>query len=228
MKRFKLTPSILLFLILVPRQFVISQVVYTDIKDITIKCTKTNCLQSYSLDINKDGTVDFIINAKTFSQKYGSKSPYCTNILNSVYIECFDGNSVAIATNNLPGAFISGDLIDASLTWDNIHRILAYYESGQPIYGCYCCGPFTSAAWTMQDDRYVGLRLIVNNQTYYGWIRLSVSVDSRQSSCKILDYAYEVTPDNSISAGDKGEVVVAKPATPPSSEELPGSRKLSI
>jgi len=217
-----------------------AQIVYTDIKDITYTCNKKcgncyvyDCSKTYALDLNKDGTADFNINTGREVRNYGGgdgESYCCLNPFSSwVSIGAINDNSVLAPPGS---AVMAGSDISSVSTWstgvlDNfklrsVSRSCQFDYSGQ-------CGIIQSEGdWPNSTDRYLGLKIILNGHTHYGWARLSVVVDNSKASFKIMDYAYESSPDRAIIAGDKGESVVAKPPTPSSSKEQPGSGKLLI
>jgi len=61
--------------------------------------------------------------------------------------------------------------------------------------------------WLNVGEKYVGLRFVLNGQTHYGWIRLSVNANTRHVptiTVKMTGYAYETTPDKAIAAGYRG------------------------
>ena len=61
--------------------------------------------------------------------------------------------------------------------------------------------------WLNVGGKYVGLRFVLNGQTHYGWIRLSVNGDSHHIpaiTVKMTGYAYETTPNKAIPAGYRG------------------------
>lgn len=56
-----------------------------------------------------------------------------------------------------------------------------------------------SKNWAGKQDKYVGLRIKLNNQWRYGWVRLSIPSDT--SKIIVKDYAYNQSPDTPINAG---------------------------
>ena len=50
-------------------------------------------------------------------------------------------------------------------------------------------------------NRYLGVRFLINGQTHYGWVRLTVTTEPRGFSAEITAYAYETTPNKRILAG---------------------------
>lgn len=50
-------------------------------------------------------------------------------------------------------------------------------------------------------NRFLGVRFLINGNTHYGWIRLTVTTDPRGLSATITGYAYETVPNKRITAG---------------------------
>jgi len=63
------------------------------------------------------------------------------------------------------------------------------------------CGSGALNLWPNSVDRYLGLKLIVGANTYYGWARMQV-VFGTQPTCIIKDYAYNTIPNQPILAGE--------------------------
>jgi hypothetical protein len=189
-----------------------AQIVYTDIKpDLSLKCTKQDCSKIYSLDLNNDGITDFNIIAHI-----DASSP-----MRGIYITPLNGDSVLVAPGiisvNAPWALAENDVIGStSAIWSNspysfpgppYMYLRGYPNTGQSYDCCFVGSSYGYVGlWPNQSDHYLGLKLIINGQIYYGWARLSVSVISNKwaTSFTIKDYAYQTTPGQSINAGDKG------------------------
>jgi len=72
-------------------------------------------------------------------------------------------------------------------------------------YGSYTwsAGPFANTT-----NRYLGLRLVINGQTHYGWARLNV--DLRASGKTVVTgYAYETAPNKTIREGQTHETTAS-------------------
>ena len=198
-----------------------AQIVYTSLRSgISLKCDKPNCSKTYSLDLNNDGTADFNITVHTSA----------TTPERGIYITPLNGDSVVVPAQVIfgpisynPSALVEGYVIGPALTWRNS----AYPAPGNPPfmylkgynYVCHFdvelgCGYYYDfvGGWPDKGDRYLGLKIISNGHTYYGWARLSVSVTASKwtTSCKIKDYAFENTPNAAITAGNAGTSAVTK------------------
>jgi len=183
-----------------------AQIVYTNIQDVTFKCNKkcSNCYnyfdrKTYPLDLNNDGSADFNITAyRAVSHADGCQGYYCCLdvIYNRVSITALNDNSVIIGPSGT--ALIYSSDISSLSEWSTGNFSLKSVSEG---YGYYC-EILKEGNWPNSSDRYLGLRITSNGQSYYGWVRLSVFVDISETSLTIKDYAYESTPGKAIHAGD--------------------------
>jgi len=69
---------------------------------------------------------------------------------------------------------------------------MAFNGSG----GCY--GPWGKA---QNQNRYLGLELLIKGKVHFGWARLSVSCQGSVVFATLTGYAYETIPGKSIIAG---------------------------
>ncbi len=160
-----------------------AQIVYTDVNPDT-----TIANRIYYLDLNNDGTTDDSI--RLFVSR-----PYIGECRGSkVSIFAINGNTVSGST--YPLAMNIKDTISSSLTW-SASGDLRYIRSGDPT----SCPNDTLGYWTNAIDYYLGLKLIVGTYTYYGWLRMQITVDPLYASGIIKDYAYNSIPNQPILAG---------------------------
>jgi hypothetical protein len=165
-----------------------AQIVYTDVNpDSAYACNgNQNCTNTYFLDLNNDGLVDFRIN---LGNLYHNSNVRWVSIIDSV------GNAFAISTNGAKKFFMN-DTIGPAQTW--LADTLAYLRHwGSAVHGSY------KGEWIYETDKYLGLALNVSGLTYYGWVRLDVTVDASTSTCIciIKDFAYNSIPNQPILAG---------------------------
>jgi hypothetical protein len=160
-----------------------AQIVYTDVNPDT-----TIANRIYYLDLNNDGTTDdsitLFVSRPYIGECRGSK----------VSIFAINGNAVAGST--YPLAMNINDTISSALAW-SASGDLRYVQSGDPT----SCPNDTLGYWTNAIDYYLGLKLIVGTYTYYGWLRMQITVDPLYASGTIKDYAYNSIPNQSILAG---------------------------
>jgi hypothetical protein len=149
-----------------------SQIVYTDIPDATPNAT-------YSLDLNNDSTIDFII-------YYGGSADTIGVMCNPQNNNAYSGNFVNGV--HLPWALPASSSICETLT--------TWYDSNNP--GTLALGT-SIGNWAGVTDKYLALKLILGTNAFYGWARIDILATS--SSFTIKDYAYESTPYTCIQAG---------------------------
>ena len=120
-----------------------------------------------------------------------------------ISVSPFNGNAVKDTlvgsdTVSIPlqlNAVIDGNLL-LNQSW---HTSGSNYMKDTVAYGS---GPYYGhGLWNNLSDYYLGLRLLLSGQTYYGWVRLRVDVTLGHASVIIRDYAYNSIPDSAIFAG---------------------------
>lgn len=158
------------------------QVVYTDVDPDSVADADG---ESYELDLNNDGTIDFTINRSRTTTASGA-----------VRIVPQAGNEVLGATSYggayfLPYALSNGDAINGDETlWNgtinSAYLTLAWYST----YGYWAGG---------QTDKYLGLRIDVDGAMHYGWVRLDVAAGG--GSFTLKDYAFVSNAGVGIEAG---------------------------
>jgi hypothetical protein len=149
-----------------------SQIIYTDIPDTTPNA-------SFSLDLNNDAIIDFII------QFGGSNSTYG--------IICYPQNN-----NAYSGNFVNGTYLPWALSTSNTicSTLATWYDYNNP--GTLALST-SIGHWVGASDKYLALKLIVGTNTYYGWARIDII--SNSASFTIKDYAYESNPNGCIQSG---------------------------
>ncbi len=165
-----------------------AQIVYHDIVPDVNYTIISLASQTYNLDLNGDGTTDFLINAARYS---------ILGVLgSSVGITPQGSNACITTTFNQVKKLVLGDTISSSQAWqDTTGQVLKSYSQ----YGF--DPPTTRGEWNTVVDGYVGLQLINAGQTYYGWVRMDVTVSLSSASMTIKDYAYNSIPNQPILAG---------------------------
>jgi len=143
----------------------------------------------YGLDLNHDGTMDFIIRDRV-SFAY-------TGLFLSAR-EAF-GNAVE-GSNAEAAALIKGAPIGPGQ-----HFIVAASSyAGERMAVATCTvegGCRTSGPWVNVTDRYLGLKFQISGKTHYGWARLKVAAGNSQVTAKLTGYAYETISNKTIRAG---------------------------
>ena len=160
-----------------------AQIVYTDIlPDSTYTFTNSGT-KTYNLDLNGDNTTDFLIKVARLNTRSGSSS----------YVSITPQGSNAFITTTLSTVkkLVPGATIGSSQAW---------HDTTVQFLKLYTVSSFTgittnSGEWNNAVDGYVGLQLINGGQTYYGWVRMDVTVSIGSASMTIKDYAYNSIPD---------------------------------
>jgi len=212
------------------------EVIYTDVDpDSTFNIPGS----VYELDLNNDGLVDFSIlftSSVFYDFYYGYNARY---VKRGVFASPQNGNAIAASSAGggafvypyqlnfgvevgpyafSPGSFFDNFLQDELQTLQYIyHRTLlfsAYYSIVQEIRDAGWLSPWAG--------EFLGLQLNAFDQTHYGWLRLSMYVDSEIPYFKIKDYAYEnksgipittfIAP-TSIQAEPESEIVIFSSGT---------------
>ena len=163
-----------------------AQIVYTDVNpDQTITGT-------YNLDLNNDGVTDFVI-------AHSTANGICNTTSHYIRVTPSGSNQVAdYATASATKMSINTLVSSATLTWSSTaNQLMASYRN----LTMKCIYPHWvgSGQWYNAVDGYLGLKLIKNGNTYYGWVRMSAITLAHGFIVK--DYAFDSTPNHSILTG---------------------------
>lgn len=178
-----------------------TQILYTDIDPDSV----AGAYDYVHLDIDQDGTNDFMLN--------GFNALWYNGI--AIYYSDF-GDSVmgTAAFSSWIQALSAGDSIGPDQGF-GLHTFMAsvfdYYGSIIP-----------KGEWVNAADNYIGVRKIVATDTMYGWIRLAteILVDPPHTvTYTIKDFAIQMTPNTAILAGDTTDEVILE--TPQAVNPLP-------
>lgn len=166
-------------------------IVYTDVSpDATVNATTP----SYDLDLNNDGTVDFVFGFYAGVYNYGTMQfPYN---LTFVYTDSVTTNMVdtsAAAGNDWALVHNMNDPIGPTANEWNA-------QGGWLLGYAFTTIPYSGGNWLGQTDKYLAVQFEIGTNTHFGWVRLDHSADA--DSITIKDYAYEATPNTQILAGD--------------------------
>jgi len=173
------------------------QIIYTDVEP------SGGFNTIYELDLNNDGIKDFRI----FGGGVGTFSSYAfVGIYNGPL-----GSSYAALNNNSFLGDAPSYVYPFALNFnDPIGSTQATWFDAVANFGTMnfvsCFGGSGGSHWCGAEDKYLGLKFTVLNgpgpgddQTFYGWARLDVSLDA--FTWVLKDYAYNSTPDAPITAG---------------------------
>lgn len=178
-----------------------AEVVYTDLNP-DVQITVPNTV--YQLDLNNDGTDDFMFGFFStyvfYFTYYGGHNLYAVNAL---YAFPLGNNSIAGSTG-LAGAYAYPYALPLGFPigyeeeqfQNQYTQTLAFQFYA--IIQSYLYYPIVLAGdWILgAENKFVGLKLIDNDSAYYGWARLDIGADHR--SITIRDYAYNNAADSTI------------------------------
>ena len=186
-------------------KFVDAQIVYTDISP-DLKFFDFNSYSnpdSFRLDLNNDGMFDFKIYALWYSHTYPT---FTTNSID-VSAFAYNDNKFAVATATYIDTLDLNDTISVSMNWVEpglLGYLHAFWDIESSAGSNYDFWSQNKGLWQDVSDKFIGLRLIANGNTFYGWIRLDVELEPSYHKILIKDYAYNTTPNEQILAGDTG------------------------
>ncbi len=173
-----------------------AQIVYTDVNpDTVISSPVSPTPKDYNLDLNNDGVNDYKISV---SLAIGGACFTARFYIFYVKATALNANAVvAVANSTYPQPMNFNDSIVSGLTFSTTGYLRYERTSNQ-----FCSGT-TQGYWPLLSDCYLGLKLIVGANTYYGWARMQVSF-GYPATCTIKEYAYNSIPNQPILAGETG------------------------
>ncbi len=188
------------------------QIEYTDVNpDSTFSGN-----HQFDFDLNNDLVMDFRITASTTTNYTTSGSSIFSNSTFAVNGGGLSSNSVLLDSSSYVQALSSGALIgSAASTWSNtsnanmgraVFTYSRYYSTSASTFytwtSTYSSGPWASS----QQNRFIGLKLIVGSDTYYGWARLDTRITPGNNDVVVKDYAFQTCPNIPIHAGDSSTI----------------------
>ncbi len=152
------------------------------------------------LDLNNDGIADF-----TFREQEGSSHTSCARELtHETYVV------PAVRSNAIRGGDSASALPSSILVGNNPQKFRQGQQAlfaGSGVIRWGGCGTsrktsnFAFGAFANTVNRYLGLQFSVNGATYYGWARVTVTVDPMRAT--LTGYAYESNPNTPIFTGNE-------------------------
>jgi hypothetical protein len=166
-----------------------AQIIYTDVTpDATVDMTTT----TYNLDLDNNGTVDFVFGFYAGVYNYGTMSfPYNLTYVYTASATTNKVDTLGSASDDFPIVHNSGDAIAPTNGWSGSGAWLLGYA--------FTSLPYSSGNWLGQTDKYLAVEFAIGTNIHYGWVRLDHAADA--SSITIKDYAYESMPMLPITAG---------------------------
>lgn len=162
-----------------------SVIIYTDIEPDFVGDDITDY---YELDLNNDKIVDFVI-GNSLHENWTWLGIIAIRNDGIISVEPWYTHTVPIEKNGE----ISFPVNDNIGQHYNSAGIIAIEECFGNEEGLGC-----SYDWARKGDRYIGLKIKINAQIHFGWVRMEVTSFTKWV---IKDYAYNATPDKPILAG---------------------------
>lgn len=165
-----------------------AKIVYTP----THKVIGTNGL--YPLDLNRDGTIDFLIQQQGY--------PFSSSGNNGLGAKGAVGNGVQ-GSSILASALNQGAPIGPRRMFINSSGTI-----GALMFNVVCTvdqGCSTKGKWANVNNEYLGLKFKIHGKTHYGWARLNVTYMPQGHSITVTltGYAYETIPNQGLRAGQR-------------------------
>jgi hypothetical protein len=154
-----------------------SQVVYTDVNPDSLVSS------SYELDLNNDGTTEFLIEKTTDG---GIDIVQATGLSNQDSLIGYYAGFPAIT--GYPSALSSNEIIDGTSTFVDEGVMGGDHEL-----------IMEDADWPDGFNRYLGLKFNINGEVHYGWAKIKISTD--YVAFTITEYAYNATAGAAINSG---------------------------
>lgn len=193
-----------------------AEVIYTDVNpDETYDANG----DAFEIDLNLDGYADFkigivsIINTGVFTTVSGASF---SGLFRDIFVYPLNGavaGSLGASSYAYPYALDAGAVIDASLAWQtNSYQSMVYYLAALDFPGPGSVSVYLNFGnWAGEQDKYLGLRLDIGADKFYGWARLDVEDNNHEFTIK--DYAFQANIDQAITAGQSVDVYnVIQPA----------------
>lgn len=147
------------------------------------------------LDLNHDGVNDFSFSLYSFA--YHSFQIDLT-------VRALDGGDVVGAANK-EGGFYGSALAHGAKIGPSAHFSSKGVADIERASGTNASNRYSRRLYgdwgNNPANRYVGVKFLIDGQTHYGWVRLTVTTQPKGFSATITAYAYETVANKKISAG---------------------------
>ena len=154
-----------------------AQVVYTDVNPDSLVSS------NYELDLNNDGTPEFLIEKTTDG---GIDIVQATGLSNQDSLIGYYAGFPAIT--GYPSALSSNEVIDGTSTFVDEGVMGGDHEL-----------IMEDADWPDGFNRYLGLKFNISGEVHYGWAKIKISTD--YVAFTITEYAYNATAGAAINSG---------------------------
>jgi hypothetical protein len=155
--------------------------------------------QRYAIDMNNDGTTDFIIRNSFEADTFSGRLAYFrdpTRVLAAADAEVWTSG---LMDAGFAAALPAGREIGAGKKWKISPALL------ESTWGGFSEGQYDLGNWFRTQNHFLGLQFRISGQLHYGWARLSVQNQGLGSmQVTIASFAYETEPNKTIRAGQTG------------------------
>jgi hypothetical protein len=162
----------------------------------------------YGLDLNHDGTVDFLIQQRGAGGGSGTAAE--SLLVKEAFGNAVDGYRIFASALN-KGAPIGQRQHFTSDTRGSFGEVMA-------AAGCsHSTECWSAGGWLNVNNRFLGLKFQIGGKTHYGWARLNVAVQNKRAiTATLTGYAYETIADKEIRAGETANEADALTSQPES------------
>jgi len=156
---------------------------------------------SYNLDLNHDGTIDFVLD-----QGVNCSTSKCISELLVSSCHCKQPNAI-VGARRLPTALLPGVEIGPKQRFFNnsitgLMALAVARRNSSHTWTTTFQGPWANGGKGVKN-RYLGLRFLINSKVHYGWARLNVGPNNAHGV--LTGYAYETIPRRPIISGKTRE-----------------------
>jgi hypothetical protein len=151
----------------------------------------------FGLDVNHDGIRDFFF--------YLFEAPRGSEGLRISTTKLFPHNGI-MGTDGFASALSSGVTVGPGQVFQSNRSL----DMANDLCESFCS---TSGNWANAQDKYLGLRFVIQGKVHYGWVRMNVNAKSLFTTTFITGIAFETTPNQAIITGQTQEADVLEPRT---------------
>jgi hypothetical protein len=163
---------------------------------------------SYTLDLDNNGTNDFVFRQRNYYTGSGS-GPIIQAQLRPVNQQGAQNGVISYDNGqfvyDFAAALSFGEVVDPSspqqVSFEEAAQI--GYASIYADWGLSSSGPYFYGEWVGQDA-YLGVFFRAGGNMHYGWVAMEVAADGM--TMKLKSYAYNETPNTGVVAGSLGTV----------------------
>jgi hypothetical protein len=149
-----------------------------------------------NLDLNRDGTVDFLLsntNVSTGTNSHGRRGH------GSLRIKPQNSANAVWGQRSYASTLRAGVRVGPNQHFQSGHSkmVRSHFSSGDFYPATFA----SNGPWRDVTRRYLGLKFSIKGQPHYGWARLDVTVTYHGIYTVLTGYAYETVPNTAIVTG---------------------------